>query len=262
MPFSWSRSAAAKVGDTGRIHGVLQWWLFCCWGAGSFNYGLELLHLEQNLRYEWTPQLTQAFFDNWLLNTKGKPDAFVPADLVQEFVNFWIKVIYAAKGSSACWDFIMHISPCIDVLRHVVQSVETEFRMPKRSGKHKSPEFMNDLNRLRTILEEGQVHNFKAGRLSRMVDVVDVFSTGISIVQATKLSEFRDRLGRHTTDLDMAHREADDEIALFPPSRHPGFEDGSNIDVNSLDMLDDFSNCIPEGEDVEAENDFDDVFTF
>jgi hypothetical protein len=83
---------AVKAGDTGRINGVRRWWTFCFWGAGSFNYGLESLYLDQNLQYEWSEKLVAAFFDNWLLNTKGKHRCWVEADLVQEHVNFWIKV--------------------------------------------------------------------------------------------------------------------------------------------------------------------------
>lgn len=35
-------------------------------------------------------------FNNWLVNTTGKPDAFLEVDLLQEHLNYWIKVrLYA-----------------------------------------------------------------------------------------------------------------------------------------------------------------------
>lgn len=84
--------AAVKAGDTGCMRLIHRFWLFSFWGAGSFNYGLESFFLEQNLRFEWTPAMCDAFLDNWLMNTKGRKNCWVEVDLVQEHQNFWIKV--------------------------------------------------------------------------------------------------------------------------------------------------------------------------
>jgi hypothetical protein len=83
---------AIKCGDSGRVNNVRRFLMFSFWGAGSHNYGLECLYWEQNLRYEWSEALSQAFLDNILLNVRGKRFSWVPADLVQEHLNFWIKV--------------------------------------------------------------------------------------------------------------------------------------------------------------------------
>lgn len=29
---------------------------------------------------------------NWVVNTTGRPNGFIPVDLLQEHLNFWIKV--------------------------------------------------------------------------------------------------------------------------------------------------------------------------
>lgn len=84
--------AAVRAGDTGRMNNVRRFWTFCWWGAGSHNYGLESFFMEQNLKYEWTKAMCLAFFDNWLYNTKGRLNCWVEPDLVQEHLNFWIKV--------------------------------------------------------------------------------------------------------------------------------------------------------------------------
>jgi len=35
---------------------------------------------------------SDAFLNNWLANTSGKPDGFKEIDLLQEHFNFWLKV--------------------------------------------------------------------------------------------------------------------------------------------------------------------------
>ena len=40
--------------------------------------------------------LRQIITDNWLVNPTGKKNAFVEVDLMQEHLNFWIKVGVAA----------------------------------------------------------------------------------------------------------------------------------------------------------------------
>lgn len=36
---------------------------------------------------------SQVMINNWLVNPTGKPNAWVPVDLLQEHMNFWIKVV-------------------------------------------------------------------------------------------------------------------------------------------------------------------------
>lgn len=84
--------AAVKAGDSGRLNLVRRFWTFSFWGAGSHNYGSESFYLEQNLRYEWSPAMREAYMNNCLYNTKGRANCWVEPDLVQEHVNFWIKV--------------------------------------------------------------------------------------------------------------------------------------------------------------------------
>lgn len=83
---------AVKHGDSGRVNNVRRLLMFSFYGAGSHNYGLECLHWEQNVRYEWSEGLRQAMFDNILLNIKGNSFSWVPVDLVQEHMNYWTKV--------------------------------------------------------------------------------------------------------------------------------------------------------------------------
>lgn len=36
-------------------------------------------------------------FNNWLLNPSGKPNSWVKVDIMQEHMNFWIKVEFFLK---------------------------------------------------------------------------------------------------------------------------------------------------------------------
>ena len=70
--------------------------------------GPEMLHLFHNLANVWTKEIwyvtseiqnqyltkvrRKVVTQNWLLNPTGKANAFVEIDLVQEHLNFWIKV--------------------------------------------------------------------------------------------------------------------------------------------------------------------------
>lgn len=92
--------SSVKRGDTGCMRVIQRFWTFCFWGAGSFNYGLESFFLEQNLRFEWTPAMCEAFMDNWLLNTKGRANSWVELDLVQEHMNFWIKASHCIMSAT------------------------------------------------------------------------------------------------------------------------------------------------------------------
>lgn len=53
----------------------------------------------------WNINTYQSFYrrvvtQNWLLNPTGKTNAFVEIDLVQEHLNFWIKVSFTIFQSS------------------------------------------------------------------------------------------------------------------------------------------------------------------
>ncbi|PSS33978.1 hypothetical protein PHLCEN_2v1986 [Hermanssonia centrifuga] len=66
---------------------------------------------------------------NWLVNPSGHANGFLPVDLLQEHMNFWVKVIYQAQGSSASWDWLETVSPCINVLRALAMQMNGDFML-------------------------------------------------------------------------------------------------------------------------------------
>ena len=140
---------AIKSGDSGVIILVLKHWVFSYQGNSRVKYAHEMLHLFHNLDNVWTKELRyvpseiqyqylmrvcrKVVTQNWLLNPKGKPNAFVKIDLVQEHLNFWIKVsdlyvshkiqslprtkcVYKAERGSHSWDWLALVSPYVDIL--------------------------------------------------------------------------------------------------------------------------------------------------
>lgn len=97
-----------KSGDSGLVVLVLKHWVFSYRGNGRTKYAHEMLHLFHNLANVWTKEIRyvtseiqnqyltkvrrKVVTQNWLLNPTGKANAFVEIDLVQEHLNFWIKV--------------------------------------------------------------------------------------------------------------------------------------------------------------------------
>lgn len=106
---------AVKDGDSGRIITVLKLLALSYRGSGRTKYAQEALFLVHNLTNVWPKSLVYVFkslhmlcdFDltsdsdhtyrdcilnNWLVNTTGKTGGFCEVDLLQEHLNYWIKV--------------------------------------------------------------------------------------------------------------------------------------------------------------------------
>lgn len=83
---------AVKAGDSGRVVLVLKTWALSYRGNGRTKYAYEMLHLIHHLSKLWPKGIRDIVLKNWLLNTTGHANSFVEIDLVQEHLNFWIKV--------------------------------------------------------------------------------------------------------------------------------------------------------------------------
>ena len=112
-------SDAVKAGDSGRVVLVLKVWALSFRGNGRTKYAHEMLHLIHNLSSVWSPAIryvskslsshSRLYFicfsrdivlNNWLLNPTGNPNSWVEIDLMQEHLNYWIKV--SIKLTSEC----------------------------------------------------------------------------------------------------------------------------------------------------------------
>ncbi len=99
-----------KVRDSGRIVIMLKRLALLYRGTGRTKYAHEMLHLIHNVTHVWPKPLryerslttfdfiTNEIFastiilNNWLVNPTGRANSFLPVDLLQEHMNFWVKV--------------------------------------------------------------------------------------------------------------------------------------------------------------------------
>ncbi|KAH9915834.1 uncharacterized protein B0H18DRAFT_1040104 [Fomitopsis serialis] len=169
-----------KAGDSGRLVIILKTMALSYRGSGRTKYAQETLFVIHNLAHVWPKPLRAIMINNWLVNTTGKPDHWYPVDLLQEHNIFWTKTIYNAQGSGASWDWLEMISPCINILRRLVTSVNDT--LGSRQGtKHAAPDIKRDMEELRRSLAGANVYKIEKGRVidGTKAVVPNVISVGL-----------------------------------------------------------------------------------
>ncbi|PIL28976.1 hypothetical protein GSI_09023 [Ganoderma sinense ZZ0214-1] len=151
-----------KGGYSGRIIRVLKILALMYRGCGRTKYAHELLHLVHNLTHVWPKPLRAIMINNWLVNPTGKPNAWVPVDLLQEHMNFWIKVMYKANGSNASWEWLAMISPCVALLRKLAEQMNSTLGA-QLGTKHHTPE-----RRVLRGVKDAEVPNVVAAGLKQL----------------------------------------------------------------------------------------------
>ncbi|CAA7269639.1 unnamed protein product [Cyclocybe aegerita] len=112
---------AVKSGDSGRVLLVLKTWALSFRGSGQTKYAHEMLHLIHNLTHVWPREIRNIVLNNWLISPTGNPNSWIEVDLMQEHMNFWIKNFYRAYGSSASWEWLEMVAPCVEILRQLAR---------------------------------------------------------------------------------------------------------------------------------------------
>lgn len=228
---------AIKSGDSGMVILVLKIWSAAFRGSGRSKYAHEMLHLFHNLVNIWSKELRSVYIfsdqsyglphrttrniitQNWVLNPTGKENAFVEIDLVQEHLNFWIKVrklrvsepittinftgqkIYKADGDAHSWDWLALVSPCIDILRRLANRLNGELGS-KQGTRHSAPDLSKDIERLMSVLKEHGVYTLTPGRVvhSKDAPVPDILSTGMSALahgtSGNPIADFNEQYNR------------------------------------------------------------------
>ncbi|KAI0763972.1 hypothetical protein BD413DRAFT_483338 [Trametes elegans] len=172
-----------KSGTSDHLVTVLKLWAIGFRAMGRMKYAHELLHLIHNLTHVWPRPLRCVIMNNWLVNTTGNVDGFIPVDLLQEHLNFWIKVIYKAHGSNASWEWLEEISPCIEVLRQLATQINAELGS-HQGTKHHAPDLTNDIRELMRSLHLHGVYTVESDRPGKgsVKPVPNVYSVGIHLL--------------------------------------------------------------------------------
>ncbi|KAJ3574266.1 hypothetical protein NP233_g1885 [Leucocoprinus birnbaumii] len=204
---------SVKAGDSGRILLCLKMWALSYRGSGRTKYAYEMLHVIHNLEvvypeglrlvlvyyikarsWERLTQFSGIVLNNWLANPSGKPNSFVELDLVQEHLNYWIKVFYKAHGSNASWEWLEHIAPCTDVLRRLATNFHNILGADQGT-KHAEPDLTKDIETLMVSLDEYDVYRLQPGRVfpdgaSAIADVVGLGYQNLTESSRSPLAEY------------------------------------------------------------------------
>ncbi|PBK59872.1 hypothetical protein ARMSODRAFT_1027068 [Armillaria solidipes] len=130
-----------------------------------------MLHIIHNITHVWPKGIRDIALKNWLVNTTGQSYAFVEVDLMQEHMNYWIK--------------LEMISPCVDILRHLTKSLNSVLGT-NQGSRHAPPDLSKDIAAIMKSLKDHHVYQIKKGR------VLDDDDTPVKDIIAAGLKELTD----------------------------------------------------------------------
>lgn len=163
---------------------------FSFWGAGSTNYGNELLELACNFLVEFPEDLCTAVLNNYLVNTTGLRGHWLELDLLQEHFNFWIKRLFNSKSH----DFdAKHLAEAVGLNIGGFSALRDRFPglfgIKKNSHTHTDAATLDDINALGGHYRTEKILVYVKGR-SQPYMVKDEWAEGYNILEAGQLKTF------------------------------------------------------------------------
>ncbi|KAK7019707.1 hypothetical protein VNI00_017984 [Paramarasmius palmivorus] len=245
--FYWLFVTSIKAGNIGRVMLVLRVWMIMMRAPKTMPRYADAIFETLGRLQECPEDVQKLFLHNWLVNLTGKPNRFKEVDLLQEHQNFWLKAIYAAKGSNASWEWLSMISVCIYTLREALRSVQKAYKTPMYGTKHTVPDMSKEIQCIAEALKDENIQVYVPDRpANRGVDPVrDLMHEGVKYGNKrsafTKYQESNAVWSNHGSveapvqvpeDVDMANDEGEDE------SYEPSKEDLADDDEEPYDMQD------------------------
>ncbi|KII85581.1 hypothetical protein PLICRDRAFT_31751 [Plicaturopsis crispa FD-325 SS-3] len=233
---------AIKCGDSGRVVLVLKTWAIGFRGNGRTKYAHEMLHLCHNISHVWPKGLRDIVFNNWLLNPTGRPNAWVEVDLMQEHMNYWIKNFYQAHGSSASWEWLGMIGPCVSILRYLVTSMNMVFgsyqgnRHATLNLTHDIPELMRSLSNHEVYAEKGRILDDDD---APTVDVMNAGMQQLTDNATNPLHEYNRAFCNLQARRRLSPIVGDDDIEVIEARRAASMANGIDIDTLPSGQQDD-----------------------
>ncbi|KAJ7869595.1 hypothetical protein B0H14DRAFT_3579250 [Mycena olivaceomarginata] len=184
------------------------------------------------------PKLRHAYLMNWLANLSGTLLGFKEMDLLQEHQNFWLKVIYNAKGSNRSWQWLGMISVSIFALRDVIRRVQLDYKIPHNGKSHTNPSKIEDIRVVRDYLELHKLQSVCPERADNdlVVPARDLRETGAAYANTARAFKMFRPDTRKAANLGTANgsaradEEVDDEEVANPDNY------GQDIDLDLGDL--------------------------
>ncbi|KAK7025899.1 hypothetical protein R3P38DRAFT_3193539 [Favolaschia claudopus] len=225
--------AAIAEGDIGRVFEVIKVLRFSFWGAGSTNYGNELLEQACNFLYEWSDDLRLTVLENYLVNPTGRIGHWLELDLLQEHFNFWIKALFNSKSH----DFDgKHLSEAVGLNITGISKIREQFPglfgLKKNGQKHRKALAIEDINRLGIHFREQHILEWESGRNQPYV-VKNEFAAGVAHLNKGTLKDFlaRTTSGGSVHEEDLQEMDNGKDIVEEPPCPATVIEGVMDVDA-------------------------------
>ncbi|ORZ26785.1 hypothetical protein BCR41DRAFT_318866 [Lobosporangium transversale] len=198
--------AAIKAGDIGRIQDVLGTITVMFQAGGMKNYAGELLRLTYGIHYGWSAQRRKAILSSLLINTKGKENGWIPADLYQEHNNLLTKVIHTAKGSNMSWETLANsISTNIRLFSKLKSVLESQYNMIPNSTRHSPVSVDEDIIRIVAHLRDYNILGRGSCLGSSHIPItIDLYCEGFEKLVAGRFQNIVKHISERNSTEDMA----------------------------------------------------------
>ena len=189
-------------------------------GSRATNYTNELLEQAALFIHVFTPKERKAILNNWLVNPSGEPKRWHELDLLQEHLNFWIKVFFNIRNSDFGSSFLQKvISLNIPGFSQFRMHLEDAMGMKPLSGYHFKPSTRNDIIALSNRHNMDDIFTFHPGR-TQSFQANDILAIGIEkLGQTSYIKDFLERTSEasfNTEQADLDEEEvSDDEMGEF-----------------------------------------------
>ena len=125
------------------------------------------------------------------MNISGRPGAFTPADVMQEFFNRLLEAIIEKKGAEYGDTFIRDV---ISRNLHHFARIKTDLRegveLGKRSGRHSVPHVNPEIRTLLQVYKDCELHKRRPGRVYEDTDKDDFQKGFIKLGSGGKLKKW------------------------------------------------------------------------
>ncbi|KAK7050002.1 hypothetical protein VNI00_005433 [Paramarasmius palmivorus] len=193
--FYWLFVTSIKAGNIGRVILVLRVWMVMMRTPKTMPRYADAIFETLKRIEKYPEQLRKFFLHNWLVNLTGRANGFKEVDLLQEHQNFWLKIIYRAKGPNRSWEWLSMISVCIYTLRQALLSVAKMFDIPVYGSKHTIPDMTREIKRIADALEAEKIQEHVPDRLANefVKPVRDLLAEGFKYDEKrTAFAKYRD----------------------------------------------------------------------
>ncbi|THV04221.1 hypothetical protein K435DRAFT_649528, partial [Dendrothele bispora CBS 962.96] len=232
----WLFVTSIKAGDIGRVLLVLRIWMVMMRTPKTMPKYADAIFETLGRLQSFNPVLQKFFLHNWLVNLTGKPFRFKEIDLLQEHQNFWLKVIYSAKGVNKSWKWLAMIAVCIYSLRDAMKTVQSAFKISSLGVQHTVPDMTAEITLLAENLRNERIQEFVDNRAGN--DSVNAVRD--LLAEGSKYANSRNAFSKFKESKDIIENEGFQE----------GLAVGTEIDEKDVEEEEEFQEYEPTSEDL------------